>query len=497
MQRFSLLIDRRLSPYLVGALGSLLLSFWYVRLAGVVNQDGVLYLLAAQGDVQSATSLGNWIFYSHLIRGVSWITGWAAEHAAWLVNGLLDLLLVLAFVRLVEELGGNRRTQWLGVLAVLVLPYLNDNRAEIIRDHGYWAFSLVALVCYLRLFRRFSWGWLLGWYGAMGLATLFRVEGAAFVALMPLGLLLRPVPWRRRILEMGLAYLPLGLAAGLVAGFRPDLLQGNRLGTTLVNGVTFLGKAFVEGPSARAGELQQLLSPYYSHGTALLVIWFAAAVDILKDLAKALSWPFFLVLLLRRWFPAPGLPAEYRRVLLAYGGVSLLVLLFQEMRSFIMVSRYAMALALALLPVVVFALEALWRRYESGWVGRGLAGLVVFAIVVLAADSLIESPDRKGYLAAAGRWMAGHLPESARIVADKEWLRLTYYANERKPGPRQVERFDPSVTPLEDYHYAVVVDPGSDLAKALEAGGAIRIYGMQASKDRKVSFYRLGASHGG
>ena len=487
-------VVRRFLPYWVAALGSLLLSGWYFHLEEVVNKDGVLYLLAAQGDEASATTLGRWIFYSRLIQAMAWITGLEAESAALAVNALLDLLLVLAFVRLVEELGAGRRALLVAAVAVLVLPYLNDNRAQVIRDHGYWAFTLVALVCYLRLFRRFSWGWLLGWYGAMGLATLFRVEGAAFVALMPLGLLLRPVPWRRRILETGLAYLPLGLGVALVAGVRPDLLQGNRLGATLANGATLLRQAFGPGPSERAEGLRQLLSPYYSHGTALLVIWFAALVDILKDLAKALSWPFFLVLLLRRWFPAPGLPAEYRRVLLAYGGVSAFVLLFQELRSFTMVSRYAVALALALLPVVVFALEELWRRYEAGRAGRLLPGLALFAVVALAADSIIESPGHRGYLVETGDWVAANLPADARILTDHERRRMEYYGNGRRPGSRTVVLYaGGGTTPLSAYGFALVGDPESDLGRAVRRVHAVPLHTVPRGRGRKMVVYRLPA----
>jgi len=477
--------------YLAAALGSLLLSSWYVHLSEVVNSDGVLYLLAAQGDQHSATSLGNWIFYSKLIQGTTLLTSLSTEVAAQVVNTLLDLLLVLAFLRLLETLGASRRALAIGAMAVLVLPYLNDNRAEIIRDHGYWAFSVVAMIFYVRLFRKFSWRTLLAWYLAMGLATLFRVEGAAFVALMPLGLLAKPVPLRQKSTDTIKAYLPLVAAAGLLFGLAHHQLGNNRLMTELRNIQTLFDGIFFQGLPDKAAALQQILSPYYSHGTAVLVILFAALVDTLKDLVKALSWPFLLILVLRRWFPAPALPDVYRRALLPYLVVSALVLAVQELRTFIMVSRYTMALALMLLPVVVFALDELWQRYREKEIGPALPAVTALAVLGLLADSIIESPGHKGYFVETGDWAAAHLPANSRSLTDDNALRIQYYVNDRKPGSRAVEPYQPGQSRLENFSHAFVKDPAGPLARALEAQGAEKIASIPRGKGKELAIYRI------
>ena len=482
--------------YLAAALGSLLLSSWYVHLNEVVNGDGVRYLLAAQGDQHAATTLGNWIFYSKLIQGTTLLTGLSTEVAAQVVNTLLDLLLVLAFLRLLETLGASRRALAIGAVAVLVLPYLNDNRAEIIRDHGYWAFSVVAMIHYVRLFREFSWRRLIGWYFFMGLATLFRIEGILIVGLMPLALLLKPVPLPQRLTETLKALTPLLLASIPLSLILLNIFPSNRL-TSLMNKSQSIMDVFLVSIPQKASTLRSVLSPfdppYYSQGSAIFLIYIAALLEILKDLKSSLSWPFFAVLVLSM-LNTPlktSMPTFYCRPLMAYGAVSLVILFLQVIRNFVMVSRYTMALALMLLPVVVFALDELWQRYREKEIGPALPAVVGLAVLGLLADSIIESPSHKGYFVEAGRWAVAHLPANSRSLTDDDALRIQYYVNDRKPGNRAVEPYQPGQSRLENFSHAFVKDPTGPLARALEAQGAEKIASIPRGKGKELAIYRV------
>ncbi len=483
--------SQRILIYLAAGLASVLLSLWYFHLKPVVNDDAVLYLLAAQGDADSAAQLGHWIFYSHLIHWASSLTGLKTEPAALLLNLLFDLALVLLFLRLLESLGATTRTLAIGAVAILVLTYLNDNRAEIIRDHGYWALTVAAMIFYLQLMKRFSWPILVAWYLCMGLATLFRVEGFAFLALMPLGLLLSPTDFRTRIKVTLKAYLPLIVGALLLAAFGSSELADNRLGQLLQNANTELHRVFIDTVDTKSRAIASALSPYYAQSAAVTVLAAAVAIDILRDLGTALTWPFFFILLLRNWFPAPGLPGLYRRALISYGVVSLLVLAYQELRLFIMVSRYTTALALLLLPVVAFSLDDLWQRYRSRQAPRWLAALVALSVLALAADSLIEKPGNKGYLLEAEDWAQRRLPENSRILTDIEVRRVYYYFNGRKPGQRQVTLFQPGRTQLKNFDFALTRSPHGPLAKVLEQGGAEKMASFAGRRGKPALLYRI------
>ncbi len=446
-----------LSIYVLAALASILLSLWQIYHTAQINHDGVYYLLAIQGDTASIEHIGNWLFYSKLIQGIHAVTGLEPEHAAWLLNTLLDALLVLAFIRLVEILGGSHRALLLAALLVLSLPYLNDNRADIIRDHGYWAFSLVAMIAYLRLFRKFSWSSLLGWNLAMVTATLFRVEGAVFIVLMPLGLLLNTSqPWRQRFRNTGLALLP---AIGILAVFTLTAVFSsnfqNRLVTSIAKADDFLS-IFTQTIPHKADLLRRGVLPQFSQSTAQATLYLGILYSIIKDLISSLSWLYFGILLLRRWFPAPELPREARSVFLFYAGISFVILFLHGAQHFIMVSRYTMSLALILLVIVVFSLEELLRRTREAPGQKPLLIAVGVCIALLYADSLVISSKPKVYILDAAEWARGNLPDRARVLTDYHAERVGYYSNKNNDKQYEFQYYQPETTSLNNYDYAFV-----------------------------------------
>ncbi|HEC05234.1 MAG TPA: hypothetical protein ENJ12_00140, partial [Thiolapillus brandeum] len=90
-----------LPVYLFAALASLALSLWQITGVAQINHDGVYYLQAIQGDAASIRQIGNWLFYPTLIHWISLVPGLSPEQAAYVLNSMLDMLLVLAFIRLV------------------------------------------------------------------------------------------------------------------------------------------------------------------------------------------------------------------------------------------------------------------------------------------------------------------------------------------------------------------------------------------------------------
>ncbi len=439
------------------ALLGLLLSLWQIHNTPQINHDAVYYLLALQGDTASIEQIGNWLFYPYLIEGVSLALGLEPEQAAQVLNILLDTLLVLAFLRLIEILGGSRSALLWAALLVLSLPYLNDNRAEIIRDHGYWAFTLVAIIAYLRLFREFSWKNLLLWNLAMITATLFRVEGAVFLAFMPLGLLLNTAqPWPLRLRCTGKALLPvvaIGLAFALAMAFSGSFQ--NRLAAAITNAGGLLS-IFTETVPRKAALLQRGVLPQFSQSTAEIMIYLGVIYSIAKDLFSSLSWLYFGILLLRRWFPAENLPGEARRVIGLYAAISFLVLFLHGAQHFVMVSRYTLALALVLLVIVVFSLEELQRKVRENPRLKPRMVVIAICIALLFADSLISSAKPKVYILDAARWAQENLPDGARVLTDYHGERVGYYSNKNNDKHYVFLRYRPGTTPVEEYDYAFV-----------------------------------------
>ncbi len=472
--------------YAAAALASLLLSAWAVWQNPYINQDGVHYLRAAAGDPAALTWIGHWAFYPRLIGVLAALTGLDLYWAAHLLDALLDLIAVLALLRLIERLPGHRGLLIWGALLILALPYFNDNRAQIIRDHGYWAFSLLALGAWLRLLGDFHWRPLIAWTLWMGLATLFRVEGLAFLLLMPLSLLAGRPPWPQRLGRLGLALLP--VAAVAVATLPWLLHQGadNRLSRLLLHGHELIDQAGARLAATATG-FHELL-PDLPDGGGWVLLLMAAGLAILKDLGDALSWPLAATLLLLP-APTPGSDARYRRRLLpAYGAITTLVLLAQEARTGVMVSRYTLALALALLPLAALKLDHWWRR--RGARPRWQALLVGLTLLWMAGDSLVNHASPKPWLDAAGRWAATHLTPGSRVLTDYQPIRLTWYAERYGGRELHFERYRGPNTPWRNYDLLFVRNPASGLA-ALAHRLPARPIARLGTSERGVTIYRL------
>ncbi len=483
---------QKLSIYAGAALVSLLLSLWQIIGVQQINHDAVYYLLAAQGDPDAIRHIGNWIFYPRLIAWTSWLTGLNPEHAAWMLNSLLDTLTVLGFVRLVEELGGNQRTLLWAALVVLSLPYFNENRSEIIRDHGYWAFSLVAMIYYLRLFRQFAWKPVLGWNLAMCAALLFRVEALAFLLIMPVALLASGTDGLKKTVKTLLPVLIPGLALVLFSGMH------NRLTDSLTH-IRQMTLAFTEVIPHKAALMRKGVVPEFSQGMAETTLYLGVAWSIIKDLISSMSWLYFGILVLRRLFPAPALPPNYRRILWLYALLSTAILFAHGARHFIMVSRYTLALALILLPVVVFALEELHRKYREENRGGAWLTAVLLGILLLVGDSLYGPSAPKAYILQAADWARANIPDQSRIVTDYHRERVSWYANRNSNKKLYFRRFRPGQTWLKDFDYAFVRSgkkrEESRLYQILTKRGLKPITRIEPERGRGVFIYRLKPDH--
>src|SRR6185437_14432921 len=85
--------------------------------------------------------------------------------------------------------GGDRQTQIFAAIVILLFPYLNHDRDNILRDFGYYAFGLISLYYFIRYFKYPNWRNAICWNVSIVIATLFRVEGLILSALAPLALL--------------------------------------------------------------------------------------------------------------------------------------------------------------------------------------------------------------------------------------------------------------------------------------------------------------------
>ena len=176
--------------YLVSVLLSFLLSLWCVYTLDTINNDGILYINTAKrllaGDWLGAYELYDWLYYPFLIALFSFVFGLDLEVSAQIINALLAALMVFAFIALVREIDNDLKVIIIAGFVILFHPYINDTRAEIIRDHGYWACYLLALFYLMKYYKFQKWQYALAWGLAIINAVLFRVEGIVFLVIAPI-----------------------------------------------------------------------------------------------------------------------------------------------------------------------------------------------------------------------------------------------------------------------------------------------------------------------
>jgi len=175
------------------ALVSAVLTLWAITVDPVFNPDALIYLASAdefiKGNIANGLAIYKWPFYPMLIAFVGTVCGVSVETAAYILNGILQVIAVLGFLACVKALGANKRTLIIAAVLILLFPSFIKYRAFVIRDVGFWACYLWSLY---HLFlavkteqnKRFFYSFIL-----IVFAFLFRIEAIAFIVIVPLFLL--------------------------------------------------------------------------------------------------------------------------------------------------------------------------------------------------------------------------------------------------------------------------------------------------------------------
>lgn len=185
-------------------LGMLLVAWIQYIQHGWINPDSVLYFESARlfsiGDWQGAVKVFNWPLYSLLIAGVHQITGLGIQPSAQLLSVIFFGITTFSFIKLIELAGGNAITMACGALILFSSQYLVGDVLEMLmRDQGFWAFYLTALVFFTKFYHSNRLSHALFWQLFIMIATLFRIEAINYLLFLPLVLLFDPqTDWRNK-----------------------------------------------------------------------------------------------------------------------------------------------------------------------------------------------------------------------------------------------------------------------------------------------------------
>ena len=428
---------------------SLLLSAWCVYRDPVINHDGILYLRAAEavlaGGWRAGFAIYPWPLYPWLVALLHQATGLGLESAAHLLDFAFQALAVWAFITVVKELGGDRRTLLAAALVVLVHAPFNEYRSFVMRDFAYWGFYLLALGSLLRYASAPGVQSALAWGASMVLATLFRIEGVIILFLAPLALLLAPdrafaTRWVQVLIAQMVAIgVVVALAGWWLAG--APLEQTGRLAEPLQWLQQFWGQ-LAGGFRHKAAALAQAILNQYSSSYAMVGVIALLAVILLAKTIGALT-PLYALLALHTWrgrvVPLAGGAGQVLAWLLLLQTAILVGFL---VNNFFLPGRHAMAWALTAMLVVPFSLVALhdrWRERAAGGraVVRWLFPAVCTLLVVMAVDGLWSFGPSKAYLREAGLWVKARTSPASKVHSNEQIV--AFYAGGR--GEHLARRF--------------------------------------------------------
>lgn len=410
------------SPVAVAFVGSLLLSLVAVLGVVTVGKDAAFYLdIARQVSEQGVgAALGrfDWPWFVLLLAGTHQFLGLPLEWAAYLWCGLFMAGACALLVDVVRQRAPQ--AVWWAVLVVLAMPAFNQFRAEILREFGFWFFSVLTLWLALRWQASSSWAKAAGMVLSVMAAALFRLEAVLLLpalVLWQLPALLRPA---QRAGALQLYFLLAGLAGLGVAG----LLVAVQLFDFPTRRIAYYAsllspQQLYESFNLLAEQFGNSMTYKYSRDEAGQIIFFGLLAALLIKFVQLLG-PFCVLFLDRSSWARLS---EVVRSFSLFGWAALLyfsvLLLFFIQLQFVN-SRYLSFLNILTVPIVALLIAACADRWPR------LKRAFVFVALLVMVANVVSLGAKKTHYVEAGKWIEEHLPVQARIYYDDG--RIAYYA---------------------------------------------------------------------
>ncbi len=421
-----------------------LIALWVVHIQqGLINSDSVLYFEAARlfsaGEWKQGFALFGWPLYSMLIAALHNLTGLGFHSSAQGLTAVFFAITTASFITLIQLAGGNKTTIICGALLLLSSSYIvGDVLPMLLRDQGFWAFFLTSLVFFIKFYREGKLLDALLWQASCILAMLFRIEGITFLALLPFALfantsltgkerLMRFV--KAHTLNLSVATVLLVMLIAIPSLSPADFGRLQEVWALSNQGLHNIARQFTEKSASMSKHvLGSLLDNYDSIGLALALI----GIVLIKTINTA-GWVSVGLIALGTKDKKLQIKPDARLIFIFVSSLALINMATILLRSYVLSSRYIIALAFILLIFSSFPFAALFNSVKADSVKTNFRSLkkwlLVIVIIVLCLTFLKNIvPHRQGYAyeKEAVEWVKQNTPESSSIFYASSKTR--YYA---------------------------------------------------------------------
>jgi hypothetical protein len=434
--RFSVTISVTII-FLLAGVTSILFSIWNNLNETVINPDAICYILSADAIAQSGWKAimqtcpqAHWAFYSMLIYSVAHLFSLSSLYAAYGINGFFSLVSVITFIALVREMGGNKKILCFAALTILCFHEFNVVRQYIVRDHGFWTFYLISIFFLFRYFRYERLFYAIGFYFSLILATLFRIEGAIFLLLLPMASWWIPdFTYKKRFYYFLILTLPLILIfITLLIYLQHHLGRVNEVMLQLQHGVHItlshfednqlkLAKYILKQDAVRNAGLFLFLA---------LTVWYGFYIIISLSLGYALLLVYGLYNKNIKNIKINLINKLNKRILIFYIIINIGITFIYFVQQMFLSKRYLVALSLTLMLFIPFIIDDLVKKWRAQKNARVILSISILLILISAIGSLIHFGHSKKYIKEAGDWLSHHVQNQEKLYTND--LQLMFYS---------------------------------------------------------------------
>lgn len=432
---------------IVAMLLSFTFSYWMLYIDPAINLDGILYIETAdhlfRGDVQGAYSLYSWLFYPWLIASVSKLTGLGLESSAHLLTAFFSALLTYTFITLVRDLGGGRITILIAAFVIVFQPEFNEIRSSVLRDHGFWAFYLLAILYFVRFCIHPCWRYALAWNLMVIIATLFRIEGVVFLILVPFVFLvyrdwsfLAKIKRFFQVHSLNIVSLIFLFVIAICKKEQFYIYQGRLLEP--LSRLSMFREELTVGINEKIEIVQTMILNSFSDEYAFMVVLAIPIIILFDKIIKTMT-PLYMVIF--------GYPLFKKKNYLVKKGLSVLIwvsilniimLFVFILPQFFLQSRFVYPLVLILLLMIPFVLTDLYDKWKFSKAANSRYGWLFYILCILlvvnSLEGLVSFPGcSDSYVKDAGIWLRNNIPSDARLYTNN--AKIKYYRGNFKERP--------------------------------------------------------------
>ncbi len=421
-----------------------IITLWVMYIhQGLINADSVLYFEVARlfsiGEWKQGVALFGWPLYPALIAVLHNLTGLNFESAAQWLTAIFFAITTFSFITLIRLAGGNKTTTICGALLLLSSSYIvGDILPMLLRDQGFWAFFLSSLVFFIKFYRDGKLQNALLWQASCILAMLFRIEGITFLALLPFTLFANTsLAGKERLmrflkahtLNLSLATVLLVMLAVIPSLSPADFGRLQEVWALTDQGLHNIARQFSE-KSVSMGKLVlgPLLDDYGSIGLAMALI----GIVLMKTINTA-GWVSIGLIALGPKDKKVQIKPDAQLIFTFVIGLALLNMVTILLRSYVLSSRYIIALGFILLIFSSFPFAALFNSAKADSVkpaARSPKKWLLVIVIIMLSLSFLKNTAPKGqhytYEKEAVEWVKQNAPEGSSIFYVSP--RARYYA---------------------------------------------------------------------